>query len=147
MIRARAALGKNIKSVTVLGHNHRMKDFLIADDSPNKIQLMLLMLKHAGWEGDVVLAETTEHAMQLIDEHDFGFAFVDYYMPSKNGPAVIKYLKEKNPSARIALVSSADNADNFAEARAAGAETCICSTHEIDQVEREFSVLLSNWMS
>ncbi len=122
-----------------------MKDFLIADDSPNKIQLMLLMLTHAEWEGDIRLAETTEHAMQMIDEHDIGFAFVDYYIPSENGPAVIKYLKEKNPSARIALVSSADNADNFAEARQAGAEICICSTREIDQVEREFMEVVADW--
>lgn len=122
-----------------------MKDFLIADDSPNKVQLMRLMLKHSKWEGNVLFAETTEDALKLIDENDVGYAFIDYYIPSKNGPSVIAYVKEKNPDAHIALTTSTDNQENFREALDAGAETCICTTYQIDEVERAFMGLLEEW--
>ena len=123
-----------------------MKRLLIADDSQAKIDLMVAMLSKAGWRGEAVVAMTTEQAKELIDE-DAGYAFIDYYIPSENGPAVIAHLKEKNPSARIALVSSADTQTNFDEAREAGAEECICTTWESDRVESAFMSLLKDWIS
>jgi DNA-binding NtrC family response regulator len=122
-----------------------MKTILIADDSEGKIMLMHGMLKRMKWEGEIVEAKTTEDAKKLIDEHDINCAFIDYYIPSENGPALIAYLKEKNPNAHVALVSSADKVDNFDEARRAGAEACICTSYEADEVERAFVDLLERW--
>lgn len=120
---------------------------LIADDSPHKVMLMQGMLHRMKWEGDVLTATTTEDAKKLIDAHDIACAFIDYYIPNENGPAVIAYLKSKNPNAHIALVSSADKQDNFDEAKAAGAETCICTSYEADEVERKFVEVLEEWTS
>lgn len=123
-----------------------MPTFLIADDSPLKRMLLQGMLKKHGWSGEIVTATTTEDAMREIDQHpDIGFAFIDYYMPSKNGPAVIAYLKHKNPTARIALVSSADNHENETEAREAGAETAICTSYPADEVEQRLKEVLGEW--
>lgn len=122
--------------------------FLIADDSPQKIQMLQHFLQQARWEGAILVAETTEDAMQLIDEYpDIGFAFVDYYMPSENGPAVIHHLKTMNPLARIALVSSSDSKSNADEAKAAGAETTLCTTYQADMVEKAMRELLEEWKS
>lgn len=123
-----------------------MASFLIADDSPQKIQLLMHFLKKARWEGPILTAETTEDAMQLIDDHpDIGFACIDYYMPSENGPAVIHHLHTQNPNAHIALVSSSDKQSNYDEAKAAGAETCLCTTYASDVVERTMMELLEEW--
>lgn len=116
---------------------------LIADDSPHKIDLMRMMLQKAHWAGDIVIAHTSKEAFDLIAKHDIAHAFVDYYIPSKNGPAIIRELKETHPTARIALVSSSDNKSNFDEATAAGAESCICTTYQSDEVERGFMELLN----
>lgn len=123
-----------------------MSALLIADDSEQKIALLQLMLRHAKWQGEVLIAKTTEEAADLIATHDIGFGLIDYYIPSQNGPFIIRALKEKNPDARVALVSSADNKKNFDEAKEAGAETCICTTYASDEVEREFMTLLSDWL-
>jgi DNA-binding NarL/FixJ family response regulator len=122
-----------------------MTHFLIADDSPNKMILMQGMLHRAQWKGEIITAVTSEDAMKLIDEHDIRFAFIDYYIPSENGPTIIKYLKKKNPDAHIALVSSADNTENFDEARNAGAELCICTSYPADEVEKMFTDVLADW--
>ncbi len=120
--------------------------FLIADDSPQKIMMLQYFLKKAKWDGPILTAESTEDALALIDEHpDIGFAFIDYYMPSDNGPAVIHRLASANPSAHIALVSSSDTQSNFNEARAAGAESCVCTSYPSDHVERTMMELLEEW--
>lgn len=118
---------------------------LIADDNPSKIILMQGMLFRGKWEGEIVTAATSDDAKKLIDEHDIDFAFVDFYIPSENGPAIIKYLKAKNPDSHIALVSSSDAIENFDAAKKAGAELCICTTHPADEVERIFVDVLEEW--
>ena len=124
-----------------------MKTLLIADDSPHKTLLMQGMLHRGGWNGDVVIAATSEDAKKLIDEHEVGFAFVDFYIPSDNGPAIMRYLKEKRPSARVALVSSSDKYENRVEAEEAGAEACICTSYEADEVEKAFADIIAEWQA
>ncbi len=124
-----------------------MTTFLIADDSREKILFLRHMLQRATWKGNLLIAETTEEAKTLIDANpDISAAFIDYYIPSENGPAVIAYLRQKCPLSRIALVSSADNAENTARAKKAGAEAAVCTTHRSDVVEREVLALLETWM-
>ena len=124
-----------------------MSTFLIVDDSPQKIMLMQSMLHRHGWKGTTLIASTTEEAEEMIDTQDIEYGFIDYFIPSENGPAIIRYLKEKNPTARIALVSSSNNPGRNAEAKNAGVEVCICTSDEMDTVEKAFRDLLKNWAS
>jgi DNA-binding NarL/FixJ family response regulator len=81
----------------------------------------------------------------VVDAEGITHAFVDYYMPSERGPAVIAHLKRTNPAARIALVSSADNAENKEEAMRAGAEAYVCTSWPADEVEGALMGLLAEW--
>lgn len=122
-----------------------MKTLLIADDHQHKIDLIQSMLTHFKWHPKTVIAMTTEDAMKLIDEHTISHAFIDYYIPSENGPAIIRYLKEKRPEAHCVLVSSSNNASNYQEATDAGAEGCICTSDEADAVEQAFGEVMRKW--
>ncbi len=119
---------------------------LIADDSQAKIDLMEAMLAHFKWHGEPFIAMTTEEAMRLIDEHHITHAFVDFYIPSEHGPAIMRYLKKNNPDARMALVSSSDTPENCDAARKAGAESCICTSYTSDEVEKAFGDLIREWL-
>lgn len=121
-----------------------MPTFLIADDSSEKIFMLQKFLKRAKWQGEILIARTCQEAYHVIDTHDdISAAFVDYYIPKDNGPAIIKALKKKFPLCKIALVSSSDNAKNATEAREAGAEEVICTTHHSDYVEAQLLAFVS----
>ncbi len=123
-----------------------MHPFLIADDSAAKRMLLHGLLHHAKWPGEVLVAETTEQALELIEKHpDIGFAFIDYYIPSQNGPAIIKALKTKNPSAHVVLVSSSEQQENIDEAKAAGAEDFVCSTWDGERTPNKIFEILHEW--
>lgn len=124
-----------------------MPFFLIADDSDAKLMLLKAVLRHAKWDGEILIAKTTEEAEKLIADRDIGFAFIDFYIPSKNGPSVIRALKMKNPAAHVALVSSSEQQKNIDEANAAGAERFVCTTWEGDRAERVLLDILEQWSS
>ncbi len=124
-----------------------MQTFLIADDSREKILMLRHFLKIAHWPGEIVTAMTCAEAYDVIAERsDITCAFVDYYIPADNGPAIIRCLKDAFPSCRVALVSSAENQQNSAEARAAGAEAVLCTSHRSDLVEAAVLEVLREWM-
>lgn len=54
-----------------------MNTFLIADDSPDKMQ-MLRRLVEREWSGSILTADTTEGAMEIIDNNRISAAFIDY---------------------------------------------------------------------
>lgn len=118
--------------------------FLIADDSPGKLATLRGLLHASGWKGEVVTADTTESAMQKVDEAQrIDAAFIDYYIPSANGPAIIRHLRAKFPHAKIALASSADNPENAQKARDAGANAVLCTT--LPDSDQRILNLLHEW--
>jgi len=128
--------------------------FLLADDSDAKAMMLEAMIKESELDVEILRARTTEEANNLILRHCSGqvgenpniaFAFVDYEIPSELGPAVIAHLKEINPKARIALVSSGNSEKYQADAKEAGAEAYICTSFEADIVEKNLSELLESW--
>ena len=123
-----------------------MTYFLLADDSPMKRGMLQMMIERAQFPAELLLTASTEEAKRLINmHHDISHAFIDYEMPSENGPAVIAYLHDKNPAAHIALVTSADSEEYEREARNAGAEAFVCISKSADEVERTLMELLESW--
>lgn len=107
---------------------------------------MLRSIVERKWSGDIVTAETTEDAMDVIDKYpDITAAFIDYYIPTMNGPSIIKYLNKKTPSARIALVTSSSSDRLGEKARLAGAEAVVCTSDETDAVEKQLVSLIQTW--
>lgn len=119
---------------------------LIADDSRAKIDLIRAMLVRSAWNTEPLIAMTSEEAIRLIDTEHISHAFIDFYIPTQNGPAIISHLKAKHPEARIALVSSSDKPSNYEEARQSGAEACLCTSYTSDEVEKAFADVLGSWL-
>ncbi len=119
--------------------------FLLADDyEPKRTLLKRVVLRNMDVE--ILEAGTTEEASKLIHEHvEFAAAFIDYAIPSKKGPAIIKELKEHNPNCLIALVSSGDCEAHKKDAKEVGAEAFICTSWPLDRVETELNMLLAEW--
>lgn len=119
--------------------------FLIADDSPEKIDFLLKAIHAAEWDIDVATALTTEQAYEVMKKRRVDFAFMDYYIPNDNGPHMIQRLKNRNADARIALVSSSKKPSNLKEAMDAGAETTICTSDPAHIVSAQLDDILQTW--
>jgi CheY-like chemotaxis protein len=123
-----------------------MPTFFIADDSPIKTGFLQHCLAAFGWSGEVLTARSTEEAKRVIDSTAaIDAAFIDYYIPSENGPAIISHLRTAFPSCQIALVTSSENPDCSTDAKAAGADACVDCVSEGERTQRAIEDLLLVW--
>lgn len=120
--------------------------FLIADDSIEKTKLLVAAIHASGWDIEIATAATTEEAYDIMRKRRVDFAFMDYYIPNDNGPHMIARLRNRNPRAKIALVSSSKKESNLKEAREAGAEATICTSDPAHVVAAQLDDLLRDWM-
>lgn len=124
-----------------------MISILVADDSSEKMDLIISCIQKSNWNGPILRAKTSEEAITIIEsEKAINAACIDYYIPRTNGPSIIRALKKKFPLAHVALVSSADNIRNSDEALSAGAEKTICTSKLRAVVEDELCEMLRGWM-
>mgnify|MGYP001106026696 CR=1 FL=1 len=119
--------------------------FLIADDNDAKANWLEAMVEKSGIAEAVIRARTTEEAKELIDSRKPEGAFIDYEMPSEDGPAVIAYLLTNVPSAKVAMVSSSNSSEYHADAEAAGALSYICTSFEEEDVVEKVMDTLEEW--
>ena len=120
--------------------------FLIADDTAFKIAMMKQMVHKALPDATILTCGTTEAAKEMITAHpEINAAFIDFYMPSENGPAVIRALKEANPKALIALASSSEKQSNQDAAMAAGASAFVSFAYPEDVIKETIERLLEEW--
>ena len=122
-----------------------MNTFLIADDSDAKALWLTALVEKSGIADTVHRARTTDDAKKLIDEHKPSYAFIDYEMPSANGPAIITYLRSVVPEAKIAMASSSNSDHYQADAEQAGSDTYICTSFEEDEVVEKVMDTLEEW--
>ncbi|MDO8649653.1 MAG: response regulator [Candidatus Peregrinibacteria bacterium] len=121
------------------------RHFLIADDSEAKMFFLASIVKKH-WAGELHRAKSTEEAKKLIDAHpEIAAAFIDYEIPSENGPAVIRYLRGKNPQAKIALVTAFDSPRYGEDAKSAGADAFVTTSQEMHEVAESLENLLQLW--
>ena len=119
--------------------------FLIADDSLEKTKLLLAAIHAVEWDIEIATAATSEEAYDVMKKRRVDFAFVDYYIPNMNGPWIIERLKNRNPDARVALVSSSKKPSNLEEAIEAGAETTLCTSDPAHVLASQLDTLLREW--
>ena len=120
---------------------------LIADDSPEKTDMLLKAIHAAEWDIEIAVALTTEQAYEIMKKRRVDFAFMDYYIPNDNGPHMIKRLKNRNADARIALVSSSKKPSNLQEALEACAGSLVQIVVSAHVVAAQLSELLQKWKS
>ena len=122
--------------------------FLIADDNPAKLAMLVSLVRKAKWPGEILTAMNTGDANALVDSHpEIRGAFIDYEIPSGNGPVIIRYLKAAIPACRIALVTAADSQRFADDATAAGAEAVVCTTSTREDPVAKIDGILREWMA
>ncbi|MEI8229619.1 MAG: response regulator [Candidatus Peregrinibacteria bacterium] len=121
--------------------------FLIADDSDWKRNFLKIVVQESGIDTAIIEAPTSEEAIDLIEESvGITAAFIDYNIPSENGPEIIRVLREKFPKCHIALVTTADGEFFRKEAMDAGADAFVTTSYGEDVSRERLLELLEEWM-
>ncbi len=124
---------------------HTKPLFLLADDSDIK-RMFLRRFITRNMDVELLEATTTEEAIELINQHvEIGAGFIDYEIPTQDGPAIVKALLERNPKALVAVVGASDRPDYQRKSKEAGAQRYICTSHHMDEVERDLNGILAEW--
>lgn len=118
---------------------------LILDDSEAKREWMHHLVARQCPHWKLLMATTTEEAMAHVKSGPIFTALIDYEVPTENGPAVIAAVRERNPRAQIACVSSSGNDEYRKNALEAGANGYVCTSELPQEVERQMKLMLAEW--
>ena len=77
---------------------------LLVDDNRDGLLVRRALLEEQGFQ--VKMAADPEEGLRLFETHDFEVVVTDYRMPRMNGTELIERLRQRNPQARIVLISS-----------------------------------------
>src|ERR1035438_7578895 len=76
---------------------------LLVDDNRDGLLVRRALLEEAGCT--VEMAINGEEGLKLFDAADFDVVVTDYSMPRMNGRELIQRIRQRNPNARIILLS------------------------------------------
>lgn len=114
----------NVAEITD-SQNDVFMHILLVDDSPTARVKFRRLLDKVGYQVDAVAS--AEEALQVVEEHSYDIAIIDYFMPEMNGDELCRTLSEKTQSQHIKLsiLTSTYNDKVISDSLAAGAIECM----------------------
>jgi diguanylate cyclase (GGDEF)-like protein/PAS domain S-box-containing protein len=94
---------------------------LIVEDSESDAQLILRLLKKAGYEVVFERVETAEQMLSALEKQAWDIVISDYSLPQFNGRAALELLKEKQPDIPFIVVSGVIGEESAVAMMKAGA--------------------------
>ena len=98
-----------------------MKKILVMDDTPTMRMIVTGMLGDLGFQ-DVVEAENTEMALELMKTHTVAVVLADWNLPGKSGIEFLRQIRAVSATKHLPVIMMTSNNDprQIEEARRAG---------------------------
>jgi DNA-binding response OmpR family regulator len=98
---------------------------LVVDDDERSLELMNLLLGHAGYE--VLAAQDPRAAMALLETHSPAVAMVDYLMPGMTGLELCAWVRAvpRLATMGLMLLTGMDDEETRQRARSAGIDDVV----------------------
>jgi CheY-like chemotaxis protein len=107
---------------------------LVADDDPNARNLLVSILREAGYR-EIVHAADGQRALALLREPaPFALAFLDIDMPGYSGLEVLELARERQPDCRWIVVSANSALDNVLAGLRAGANGFVVKPYSMNKI-------------
>ncbi len=113
---------------------------LIVEDSDDDAQLLLVKLRHAGYELDYVRVDNAQDLHQALREQDWQLVVSDYAMPGFSGLEALRMIRQQSPNIPFILVSGTVGEEIAVEAMRSGASDYLMKdnlAHLVPSIERE----------
>jgi two-component system chemotaxis response regulator CheY len=118
-----------------------MANIMIADDS-DAIRLVLKDILSIGNHTVVAEAIDGEEATDLFFKNSPDLLLLDLAMPKKDGLTVLKEIIEKNPQAKIVLITASDDQKIINRCLEIGATSCISKPFDFNSVLKQINDIL-----
>jgi two-component system chemotaxis response regulator CheY len=106
---------------------------LVADDDPHARNLLISILREAGYR-DIVAAADGQRALTLLGEAPFTVAFLDIDMPGYSGLEVLAMAKPAQPDCRWVVVSGNSAVENVLASLRAGAGGFVVKPYSMNKI-------------
>lgn len=117
-----------------------MQKILIVEDDPNIAALLNRMLQEAGYE--TIVAFDGKMAMALYDSLKPNLVITDLLMPHVGGKELSRYIRSRNSTALIIMLTALSNTDDVVEGLDAGADDYIVKPFRIPELLARVRALL-----
>lgn len=114
---------------------------MIADDS-DAIRLVLKDILSIGNHKVVAEAMDGEEAIDLFFKNSPDLLLLDLAMPKKDGLTVLTEIIEKNPQAKIVLITASDDQKIINQCLEIGATSCISKPFDFNSVLKQINDIL-----
>lgn len=111
---------------------------MVADDS-DAIRLVLRDILAIGKHTVVAEAVNGEEAVELFFENSPDILLLDLAMPKKDGLTVLKEIIEKNPQAKVVLITASDDQKIITQCLQIGAVSCISKPFDFNEVLKQIN--------
>ena len=115
---------------------------LVIDDDPGVRDYMEALVSRQGYR--VFAVADGEQALKTLDETQPDLVTLDLVMPKKGGLEALKEIREKDPAARVVVISALDQRQPLMEALKLGAADYIVKPFEKDRVEEAINRVTAN---
>ena len=105
---------------------------LIVDDERSMREFVSILLKKQGH--DVDMADCAEAGFEKIDSENFDLVLTDLKMPGASGLDVLAYVKERDPSTQVILMTAYASHDTAIKAMKAGATDYVTKPFKVEEL-------------
>lgn len=107
---------------------------LILDDHPLARQGLYSLIQLHQTEETILQAATVREAILLMEANDVNLVFIDLNLGKENGFSFINWLREKNVSAKIFIITSSSRQSDFYRAQELGVDAYVLKDAFIDEI-------------
>lgn len=105
---------------------------LVVDDEPEIRQLLVRALENLQWKGFAV--ESGEAALEVLKNRSFDLILLDLSMAGMNGAETFKRIRERDPSAEVAIVTGYPDSRLMAAALETGPFAVMSKPFTLDEL-------------
>jgi len=111
----------------------RASRILVVDDERSMRELLSILLRGQGYE--VTLADSGEHAIELLKHTAFDLVVTDLRMRKVDGLSVLRATKETSPDTAVLVVTAYASPETAVEAMKAGAYDYVTKPFKMEEIQ------------
>ncbi|MBC8280519.1 MAG: response regulator [Chloroflexi bacterium] len=105
---------------------------LVVDDEPQIRELLTRALRSLDWQA--IAVESGEAALQILETRSFDLIFLDLAMSGMNGAQTFKFIRDRDPTAQVAIVTGFPDSQLMATALATGPFAVMSKPFTLDEL-------------